>query len=249
MHHRLLLHLRHCLIPILLICSLSGCGREPGLTVAAAASLREAFGELGALYAQAHQTPVRFSFAASGLLKAQIERGAPYDLFASASSDELAALAKAGKLAGAPRVFASNRLVLVKARAGAACDWATIGAARLAIGNPTTVPAGRYARAALQSLKRWDAVQKQLILTENVRQAADYLRTGEVEYAIVYATDAAQFKLARCQEFAAGSYPPIRLPAAVLAASAQPEQARAWLDFLMGAEARAILARHGFGPP
>lgn len=238
------------LLKLLAVCllGLTACRAEPAaLTIAAAASLRNVFEALGPRYTQQTGQAVVFSFAASGQLLAQIRQGAPYDVFASAGADEMQQLARQHLLKGEPLIFAANRLVLTRAGRSQACDWPSVRTHKLALGNPDSVPAGRYAREVLQHLDQWPLPQP--ILTENVRQAVDYLRQGAVDYAIVYASDARVFDLAICQTFPARLHRPIRLPIAVLATSPVERHAASWLRFLTTPEARTLLQQHGFQLP
>lgn len=237
---------------LLLLCLLlSACRQtgDSGLTIAAAASLRDAFEELGPLYTRQSGQSVKFSFAASGLLAAQIRQGAPYDVFASAGADEVKQLREQNLLRGEPEIFAANRLVLVKAQSALGCDWPALAGHRIAIGNPKSVPAGKYAREVLSSLGQWQRLSPRLILTENVRQAVDYLRQGAVDYALVYASDAQVFKLAVCQTFAEKLHTPIRLPMVVLKASPADRHAESWLRFLQSPQAQEVLRAKGFALP
>jgi molybdate transport system substrate-binding protein len=124
---------------------------------------------------------------------------------------------------------------------------AEIGDRRLALADPAAVPAGKYAKAALESLGQWRAVAAKVVPAENVRAALALVERGEAALGIVYATDAiASDAVEVLETFPESSHPPIRYPAAVLAGSKHPDAA-AFLAFLRSAEARRIFAEHGFG--
>jgi molybdate transport system substrate-binding protein len=114
------------------------------------------------------------------------------------------------------------------------------------MGEPDTVPAGRYGKAALVSLGLWDAVAPKVIPAENVRAALALAERGEVDAAMVYASDAAASDRVRiAARLPDGSHPPIRYPAALLKSAESPE-ARGFLDYLLTPASAQVFARHGF---
>lgn len=242
----------------LLFCTtlLAGPVSAADLTVSAAASLTNAFTDIGVLFERENPgTTVRLNFAASGALLRQIARGAPVDVFASADEDTMDAAERQRLLAPGTRIdFAGNVLVIVvpadrKATAAGLADLAAAGFARIAIGQPDGVPAGRYARSALEVAGLWEAVAPKTIVAQSVRQALDYVARGEVDAGFVYATDAASMP-ERVRVSAIVATPaPIRYPIAALADAADPAMALRFVRFVGSPAGRAVLARHGFGPP
>lgn len=236
------------------------CPRPPAnhpageIIVSAAASLRDAFREIGAVYESRTGTRVNFNFGASGTLQRQIESGAPVDVFASAGRPQMEALAAKGLiLVETQRDFAGNALILI-APAGQSPDinsFAELGQARvnkLAIGNPRTVPAGQYAEQSLRRLNLWPSLESRLILAEDVRQVLEYVERGEVDAGIVYASDAksagnAVRVLARAPS---ESHDPILYPLSVVRASSHPAAARAFTDVILAEEGQRILEKFGF---
>lgn len=231
--------------------TLTGCQPDsatPTLTIGAAASLKNAFEALQADFEQDHDIKLEFTFAASGLLRLQIEQGAPFDLYASANSNDMQRLLAAQKITPALD-FAHNRLVLVSAQKRD-CSWSTIAKQRLAIGNPETVPAGIYARESLSKLGLWTSLQSQVVYTEHVRQVVTYLQQGAVDYGIVYQSDLTAFpELFRCQVFAEDLHRPIVLSMARVLRGSRPEMAEAWLTYLQQDKARTLLKQAGFQTP
>jgi molybdate transport system substrate-binding protein len=231
------------------------------LLVSAAASLSDALPEVGKAWAAAGGEPILFNFAASSSLVSQIAAGAPVDLVFTADAETLARLEAEGWLdrgAGASRVLLANRLAVVvpegcPLRIAKAADLASPEIARLAIADPTAVPAGKYARAWLEAQGVWAAVEARVIPTLNVRAALAAVAAGEADAGVVYATDLAAgagaggVELAFVVEAAAG--PAIAYPAAVVRSSKRLAEARRLLAFLASPEARAIFARFGFGAP
>lgn len=225
------------------------------LTLFAAASMKEALDAINEAWKAKGRAPARVSYAASGPLARQIEQGAPADLFISADEEWMGFLsARRAIRSETRRVITGNALVLVAAarsarlvtiEPGLRAETLHIGG-KFAIGDPRSVPAGAYARAALERLGVWDTIQPQLVMVENVRVALALVARGEAETGIVYASDAAaEPKVRVIGTFPAPLHPPIRYPAAVTSTSTHPDAA-AFLEFLGGPEARGIFRRLGF---
>jgi molybdate transport system substrate-binding protein len=224
------------------------------LVVFAAASLTEALDALDTAFTAKTHIPVKTSYAASSVLAKQIEAGAPADVFFSADHEWMDYLEQRQLLGtGTRRDLLGNSLVLIApADSGVQLTIApgfalvqALGAGRLACADPDSVPAGRYARAALTKLGVWDSVQSHLARAENVRAALAYVARDEAPLGIVYLTDAQAEKRVRVVGvFPEDTHPPILYPAAAMA-HAQPH-AQQYLEFLSGPAARAIFQRYGF---
>jgi molybdate transport system substrate-binding protein len=231
---------------------------QGSITVFAAASLQDALNGAAKNFTATSGIAVKFSFDASSTLARQIEAGAPADLFASADLDWMEYLAKRNLIVPQSRVnLLGNRLVVIAPKdapfAALALDAASIeaalGAGRLATGAVETVPAGRYAKAALKKLGLWAPLQGRIAPAENVRAALAYVARGEAPLGIVYATDAAaEPKVKIVASFPPDSYPPIVYPFAVVA-GAKGEGAARFLAFLQSPDARRSFAAQGFSPP
>lgn len=225
------------------------------LVVSAASSLTHAFRELApAFESQNPGTRLLLNFGASDALLAQIARGAPADVFASADQETMdRAEADRRLVPGTRRDFAGNALVVVTPAGGpplkTLADLQRPEVRRIALGNPSGVPAGRYARAALEAARLWTVLEPKAVFAQNVRQALDYVARGEVEAGFVYASDAtAQGDKVRLA-FAVATPTPIRYPIAVVADGPDPQAARRFVDFVRSPQAQAVLARHGFTKP
>lgn len=229
---------------ILFIAPVSSHGSE--VTIFAAASLKPVLEEV---LADA-PSETRSVYAASSALARQIERGAPADIFISASPDWMDALETTGALlSDTRRDIARNRLVLVGAAGSSsvtADTLADLAGQRIAVALTDAVPAGIYARAALTALGAWDALSFDLVQTQDVRAAVRLVETGAVPLAIVYATDAVGAPaLNTVFVFPEASHPTIVYPGA-LTKQAHPE-ALAVLDHIT--RARSAFDRAGFLPP
>ena len=224
--------------------------------VFAAASLKNALDEVIAAYGQETGTKVTASYAASSALAKQIEQGAPAQLFISADLAWMDYLAERKLIDEATRRnLLGNSLVLVAGRdsaqgpvdIGQGFDLAALlGDGRLAVGEVNSVPAGKYAKASLESLGGWSGVAGKLAQAENVRAALALVARGEAPLGIVYKTDAASDPTVRIVgTFPADSHPPIVYPAAVTTEGAG-SGAAAFLQFLGGGKARSAFEQHGF---
>lgn len=223
------------------------------LLIAAAASLSGVLPEVGRAWTKTSGVKVEFTFDATSRLARQISEGAPLDALISADEEWMDALSKEGKIAPETRAdLLTNRLVaVVPAKDGSALagprDLAAAGVKHLALAGEA-VPAGKYARAALESTGLWSAVEPKVVRAEHVRAALRWVSSGEAEAGIVYATDAAgEPKVKVAFVFPATSHPPIVYPAAAVKNSAHAAQAAAFLTFCRGPEAIALFKAAGFG--
>ena len=228
---------------------------DAGLTVFAAASLKEALDEAAAAYRKQTGVPVRVSYAASSALARQIEQGAPADVFFSADLEWMDYLQKRNRLDVATRrSLLGNRLVLIAPRASKAqvdlkrpaTLLAALGDGRLAVGQTRTVPAGKYAKASLESLSLWNGVRPRLAESESVRAALMLVARGETPLGIVYASDAkAEPGVRVVATFPEDSHPPIVYPVAALR-GARAAQAARFVQWLGSPAADALFTKRGF---
>ena len=242
----------HLLILLSFVCLFIGCSGEE-LVIFGAMSLTDTLTEVSQRFGAARNVKVYCNFAGSSTLQRQIEKGAPSDVFISASPKQMDALQDEGFLYdGSRRDILSNRLVLV-APVDSSLSMINAGMLaqdsirRIAIGEPNSVPAGIYGREALRHLGVWDAVQSKLIPSADVRSTLAYVESGEVDLGVVYQTDAATSKKVRIiYQFPDSSHSPIVYPAAVLRDTRHKDLAQAFLDYLQTAEVAAIFEKHGF---
>jgi molybdate transport system substrate-binding protein len=225
--------------------------------VFAAASLKNALDEIAESWKQSVGEQVVVSYAASSALAKQIAEGAPADIFISADLAWMDDLDSKNFIATDTRKnLLGNTLVLI-APAGSGktialksgTDFAVaLGGGKLSVAEVKSVPAGRYAKAALEKLGMWAGVEPHLAMSENVRAALTLVARGEAPLGIVYGSDAkAESKVDVVGVFPEDSHPPIIYPAAIVAASTNPD-AKAFFAFLSSAAAGKIFAPHGFKP-
>lgn len=220
---------------LLFLLVFSACARSSEVQVFAAASLTDALREIGANYQRETGEKVVFNFGASSTLARQIDEGAPADLFLSA--DE----AKMDLVDVSERVSVlSNTLVIVGEGIRSPRDLA---GKRIAIAEPSSVPAGIYAKEYLTRIGLWDAIAPNVVPTENVRAALAAVDSGNVDAAIVYKTDAKErfaFEVPRDEG------PRISYPFAILKNAAHRDGATRFLAYLRSKPALDIFRKHGF---
>ena len=226
------------------------------LTVSAAASLTNALPEIGKIFEKEHPgTKLVYNFAASGPLLQQIAQGAPVDVFASADQKTMNQAQEKGLIVPASRKnFVSNTLVLIAPEKSTLPLMGLKGLTasdikRVALGNPASVPVGRYTQEALTKAELWETLKPKLIYGESVRQVLDYVSRGEVDAGFVFATDAAIAKGKVKVVTAVQGHQPITYPVAIVAASQKQALARSFADFIMTPPAQEIFKKFGFGKP
>lgn len=226
---------------------------EPiGLTVSAAASMTQVLAEIQTLYLeeQPHVT-ITFNFGSSGSLQKQIEEGAPVDVFISASKGKMTPLKDAGLLLDDQVVdLLINDMVLITPKDSAVTtfeDLASETITHFAMGEPESVPAGKYALEVLTSLKLNEAVADKTVLAKDVKEVLSWVETGNADAGMVYVTDIYNNDAIKIVATAPeGSHGDIIYPAAVIKASAQPEAAQDFLDFLSTQAAQDLFIKYGF---
>jgi molybdate transport system substrate-binding protein len=223
------------------------------LTVFAAASLKNALDDIAAKWKDSGAGTVGASYASSSTLAKQIEQGAPADVFISADTQWMDYVNKKS-LVETPHDLLGNRLVLISAKDNPLTLEIkpglklaeVLGEGRLAVGDPSNVPAGIYAKEALTKLKIWDSVQPRLAPAADVRAALTLVSRGEAPLGIVYETDAkVDPKVRTVAVFPEDSHKPIVYPVAVVKGSKNPDAAK-FVTFLSGPAAKEIFVKYGF---
>jgi molybdate transport system substrate-binding protein len=226
------------------------------IVVSAAASLTNAFQAVGQAWEKAHPGhKATFNFAASGALLAQMQQGAPVDVFASADQPTMdRAVAAKLIVTGSRSDFAKNELVLiVPARSQAApkalADLAGGSYQRIAAGTPASVPVGRYTMNVVEQAGLAAPLQPKWIYGESVRQVLDYVARGEVDAGFVYRTDALVKRDDTRVALVVPTTSPVTYPIAQLAARKQPAAAQSFIAFVKGPQGQQILGSFGFSRP
>ena len=232
------------------LAALAFSAQAQSVTVLAAASLKDALDEVASSY------PARpvIAYGSSSALARQIEKGAPADIFISADLDWMDYVDKKNLLApGTRRNLLANRLVLiapakqpVKLQPAPGFPIAkALGNGRIALAEPNSVPAGKYAKAAFETLGVWDQVALRVAAAENVRAALALVARGEAPLGVVYQTDAkAEPGVMVAGVFPRDTHPPIIYPVAALKTA--KEGSTKFLQFLSQPKSRVIFEKHGF---
>ena len=233
-----------------------GAAQAQDIVVSAAASLTNAFQAVGTAFEKAHPgAKVVFNFAASGPLLAQIQQGAPVDVFASADQVTMNRAAAAKLLAEGTRAdFAKNSLVLVVPASSSAspaklADMSGTAFKRIATGTPSTVPIGRYTVEAVQQAGLAAALAPKWIYGESVRQVLNYVARGEVDAGFVYRTDALIEPEKTRIAFTVPTSTPVSYPIAQIAASKNAALGKDFVTFVRSAPGQQILEGFGFSRP
>jgi molybdate transport system substrate-binding protein len=245
----------------LLLCAGTGFPAAPApqaqhtdITVSAAISLKDALDAVKQAYAsQDASVSLAMNYGASGTLQLQIEQGAPVDVFVSAAPKQMDALESKGLLLeGTRKDLLRNEIVLIVPNDSTVAvtgfqDLAKPEVKKVALGEPVAVPAGKYAQEVLTHLGIYEQVNAKAVLAKDVRQVLTYVESGDVDAGIVYKTDAlSSSKVKIVAQATADSHSPVIYPVAVLKTTKNAPAAKAYEDFLSGAQARAIFEKYGF---
>lgn len=223
---------------------------RPELVVAAAADLVFAFREIAPAFERGHRVKVTLTLGSTGQLARQIEYGAPFDVFFAANMDFVDALRDKGHVrAESVEPYAQGLIVLARHKNRPPIvrleDLAQNTVARLAIANPGHAPYGMAAKEALEKTGLWERLRPKLVYGENISQALQFLRTENVDAAIL-ALSVAQVPEVRYSMIDRSLYRPIIQGAAVTTRAREPDMARAFIRFVNGPEGRSIMKRFGF---
>lgn len=246
------------IVPLVLVFFLlivSGCtNTEHKISISAEASLKGSLSKLATTYEAEHSdVTVSLNFGAAGKLAQNISKGISVDVFLSAGQKWMDKLAEQNIIsADATSSFATNKLVLVANKnasfsIGSLEDLPTSGLEQISIGNPASVPAGHYAKQALEAIGIWDNVAKQFVYTKDVRQVLTHIESGDTDVGFVYASVLEQSDMVKkAIEIDESLYEPIILNAAVISSSEVKDQAKSFVEFLQSDQAQSILINYGF---
>ena len=222
------------------------------LNISAAASLQEAIVELEKEFKEVEpDVKLQVNLGSSGSLQQQIEEGAPCDVFISAGQKQMTALEEKDLLLeDTNKTLLTNDLVLVAKEGTKVEDLETLtkeDISKIAIGDPESVPAGKYAKEVLDNTKIYNKVEKKLVLAKNVKEVLAWVQQGNADVGFVYLSDAQGAKgveVAYTTE--ADTHSPINYPVAVLKASEKQDKAKSFEEFLLSEEGQTILEKYGF---
>lgn len=248
------------LVVVLSISLLVGCdSRDSGekqteLLVSAAASLTDVMNELGSAYEEINSdTKLTFTFGGSGSLQAQIEEGAPVDVFMSAAEKQMNALEEKDLiLKDTRKTLLINKVVLITPKdnelnLNSFDDILNTDIEKIAIGDPSNVPVGQYSEEIFNNLDMIDSLEPKLILGNDVRTVLTWVETNEVDCGVVYATDAyTSDKVSIVDEAPDGSHKQVTYPVSVVEGSKEVDESKKFIHFLSTDKAKEIFERYGF---
>ena len=246
----------------LLIVTLAGAGcrseatknGQQDLTIAAASNLTDAFAEIGPKFTSKTGIRVVFSFGSTTDLAKQIENGAPFDVFTAADSEHVEQLETKGLLTpGTRAIYARGRLVMwlppgSNLKPERIQDITAKPFERIAIAKPDVAPYGRAAVGSLRALGIWNDIEGKVIYAQNVSQAKQYTATGNAEVAFI---PLALVKMGEGSYLEIGDelHQPIDQALGIIRESTKQKAARRFVDFLLSAEGRDLLAKNGYRRP
>lgn len=253
------------IVVIILLLLLAGCNQnnevdrvsqqEPvELMISAASSLTDVLTEMKTIFEEEYKNvKITMNFGGSGKLALQIEQGAPVDLFLSADSEWMDQLEQKSLVLPKTRVnFARNSIVLVgqKNKESEITSIEDINEQDfdfIAIGEPESVPVGKYTKEVLQELGKWDSLQSKLVLAKDVRQVLAYVESGNADVGFVYSTDAyISDQITILDKADSSLHSPIIYPAGVMTDSMHQTEAKQFIDFLQSEKGQRILEKYGF---
>jgi len=225
------------------------------LTISAAASLTEVMGELKTLYkTEKPNVTINYNFAGSGVLQKQIEQGASVDLFFSAATKQMTALSKKGIIIEDTKVdLVGNSVVLIvkgdsTVNARDFKDLSTDKVKKIAIGEPKTVPVGQYSEEIFTTLGILDKIKSKAVYAKDVKEVLTWVETGNVDAGVVYGTDAKTSGIVKVVATAGDDLykTPVVYPVAVIKASKNVDDTKAFLAFISSDKAKEVFIKYGF---
>lgn len=230
---------------------LVGCSSKPTrpFTVAAASSMQKPLQEIGDLFTKQTSKAVTLSFGATGTLAAQLEQGAPFDLFLAANESTPKQLATKGHLDGVQR-YATGQIVLAVSKRAAVsvttlADLTKPEVKHISIANPEQAPYGKAAVETLKAAGIWEQVQPKIVMGENIRQTAEFVESGNAEVGLLARSDAGSASLT-INQVPTNLYTPIHQAMGIVKGSSHEAVAKQFAQFLASAEAKSILEKYGF---
>ncbi|MBU3185139.1 molybdate ABC transporter substrate-binding protein [Clostridium estertheticum] len=225
------------------------------LTISAAASLTEAMGEIKTLYKKEKpNVTINYNFGSSGILQQQIEQGANADLFFSAATKQMTELAKKGLLIDSTKVNLLGNTVVLITKSDSTLgikdfkDLKNSNIKKIALGESKTVPVGQYSEEILTSLKILDKVKAKAVYGKDVKEVLSWVESGDADAGVVYGTDAKTSKKVKVVAVAGKKLykKPVVYPVAVIKASKNIDDTKAFLKYLSSDKAKAVFVKYGF---
>lgn len=234
---------------------LFGCGgkveKNKEITISAAASLREPLQVIVENFKKEKGIIININFGGSGVLQKQIEQGAPIDIFFPAGKEYMDSLQNKKMIEEASRKdILANSLVYISSKSlknVTSLQELVNVEGKLALGEVTTVPAGKYAKESLENLGLWNKVEKKVIYAKDVKDVLRYVEIGEAETGIIYKSDSMDLKSSEVKfEIPENTHEPIVYPAAIMSQSANKEICKEFLKYLESSESKRVFQQYKF---
>ncbi|TJX15408.1 molybdate ABC transporter substrate-binding protein [Tissierella creatinini] len=227
---------------------------EVELLISAAASMTDVLAELTETYKEvAPNVTLTYTFGGSGALQTQIEEGAPADIFISAAQKQMDALEESGHIVNESRkTLLTNKVVLVspldnELNITSIEELVRDDVKKIGLGDPASVPVGQYSEEIFTNLNILDKITPKAVYASDVRTVLAWVEAGEVDFGLVYATDAASTdKVKVITEAPEASHKEVSYPVAIISSSKHKDESQAFLDYLSSEEAAEIFIKHGF---
>ncbi|MBI3754096.1 MAG: molybdate ABC transporter substrate-binding protein [Deltaproteobacteria bacterium] len=242
------------LLSTVLLLATTAFAEQKHLTIAAAADLSFALKEISLQFEKETGTKITLSFGSTGMLSQQIENGAPFDILFAANERYIDELGKKGFIiSDTKRLYAQGRLVLaVNKKSGVNAkkleDLVDPSIKQIAIANPDHAPYGIAAKEAMIKLGLWDRLKPKLVYAENIRQAVQFIQTGDASAGIV-ALSVADVPDIVYTAIAPSLYNPLNQAAAVIKNTKAEKEAREFIKYVNGPQGREIMKKYGFNLP
>lgn len=240
-----------CIVSLILCACSTTVKEKEELTVLAAASMKDALEEIKTMYPN-ENINIQYSYGASGTLQTQIEQGAPADIFISAADKQMDILEEKNKIDADTRtVLLKNELVLISGKENTTIksinDLSKTSVKTIALGEFASVPAGQYAKEALESLHLLLSLKEKIVYGSDVRAVLNWVETSQADCGIVYGSDAKSSDLVRVvAAFPEDSHKEIRYPMAIIKDSKHKEAAKEFMDYLQSSDAKKVFKKNGF---
>lgn len=222
------------------------------LTISAAASLKEAMGDIEPLFTKKYPNiKLTFNFGSSGSLQQQIEQGAPADVFISAGQKQMKALQSESLMVDDTcKDLVLNKLVLVgpsDTKITSINDLNTDAVQKITVGEPTSVPAGKYADEVLKNVKIYDSVSSKLVFAKDVKEVLAWSTSGNADVGFVYLSDALSNKSSKIIETISDDlHSSITYPMGVVKSTKHADEAKNFTSFLSSEDSKAIFEKYGY---
>lgn len=240
------------IVSVILALGLSGCSKDSkekqNITISAAASLKEPLEEIKGIYEKENDVNITLNLGASGTLQKQIEQGADCDIYISASPKQINVLEKKNLIKKDSKIdLLQNKLVIISNKESNKNLDQNDSDLKFSIGTPKVVPAGDYAKESLENMGMYDNLKDKIIYAKDVKQVLSYVETNNVDFGMVYKSDALSSDKCKIYEVVDDNmHKPIIYPAAIVASTKNESQSDKFIKYLNSPKSKEIFKKYGF---